>query len=210
MRRAIVWDLDGTLFDSYDVIVESIYLALQENGISMDMEQIREYAIGSSIKAMFANIIDTHGISAEQLHSTYARISAGKHLQIKRMPNTLETLEKLEQAGVENYVFTHRGKTTAPVLENLHMDKYFKEVITSQSGFARKPDPEGLVYLMEKHGLDKNTTWFVGDRSLDMECANNGGIPGILYLPPGAIDVSGGTERYIVSDLLEILNIVLE
>ena len=49
----------------------------------------------------------------------------------------------------------------------------------------------------------------MGDRSLDMDCAKNAGIPGILYMPSGAIDVSGGTERYIVNDLLEIQKIVL-
>ena len=209
MMKAVVWDLDGTLFDSYDVIVESILLTFRENGIDMDWERIHQYAIEFSIKELFSQMAKLHGVSAEDLHRAYSGISQGKYLQIKRMPHTLEILEILKRAGVEQYVFTHRGKTTIPVLENLHMDAYFQEVVTTQNSFARKPDPEGLIYLMEKYNLDKESTWYVGDRSLDMDCAKNAGIPGILYMPSGAIDVSGGTERYIVNDLLEIQKIVL-
>ncbi len=208
MKKAVIWDLDGTLFDSYDVIVESLYLALLKYGITMDLEQIRQYAIGFSIQALFANISKEYGVSAQLLHEAYSRISGSKYLQIKRMPNVFEILDKLVEAGVENYVFTHRGKTTLPVLENLRMTKYFREVVTSQNCFARKPDPEGINYLIGKYNLEETTTYYVGDRTLDMECAKNAGIPGILYLPPGAIDVSGGVECYIVKDLLEIYNIV--
>lgn len=209
MKKAVIWDLDGTLFDSYDVIVESIYLTLMNHGVAMDMEQIHQFAIKSSIKALFAEIAQTHGIFAEILHGEYSRISTGKYLQIKSMPNAIETLERLEKAGVENLVFTHRGKTTQPVLENLRMSEFFKEVVTSQNGFARKPNPDGLNYLIDKYDLDVGNTWYVGDRSLDMECAKNSGISGILYLPQGAIDVSGGAEDYVATDLLEIINIVL-
>ena len=209
MKKAVIWDLDGTLFDSYDVIVESIYLTLMNQGIAMDLEQIHQFAIRSSIKALFAKIAQTHGISSEILHGDYSRISTGKFLQIKPMPNAIEVLERLKKAGVENLVFTHRGKTTQPVLENLKMSEFFKEVVTSQNGFARKPNPEGLNYLIDKYDLDVGNTWYVGDRTLDMECAKNSGISGILYLPQGAIDVSGGAEDYVVTDLLEIINIVL-
>ena len=61
---------------------------------------------------------------------------------------------------------------------------------------------------MRKYNLDPEHTWYVGDRSLDMDCAVNAKITGILFLPPGAIDVSGGSERVIIADLLEIENII--
>ena len=208
MRKAVIWDLDGTLFDSYDVIVESIDLALKEHGILMNVEQIHHYAIAFSIKALFAKASAKYGVSPEQLSASYSRISAGKYMQIEPMKGSLEILEKLKNAGVENYVFTHRGKTTVPVLDNLKMGSYFSEVVTSQSGFARKPDPEGILYLMRKYNLDPEHTWYVGDRSLDMDCAANAKITGILFLPPGAIDVSGGSERVIIADLLEVENMI--
>ena len=88
------------------------------------------------------------------------------------------------------------------------MKAYFREILTSQSGFARKPDPEGLRYLIEKYGLDPACTFYVGDRRLDMDCAVNAGITGILYSAPGCVDISGGAEKHIIRDLLEIPPII--
>ena len=208
MNTTLIWDLDGTLFDSYDVIVESIYLVLQENGIDIPKEEIHYHAIAFSIKSLFTKISQETGISAETLQQRYSQISGSKYLQIKPMTNAIEVLEKLEGKGISNLVFTHRGKTTIPVLDNLNMTHFFGEIITSQSGFARKPDPDALKYLLKKYKLDQSTTYYVGDRSIDMDCAHNAGIPGILFLAPGCVDVSGGTETFVVHDLLEILDII--
>lgn len=208
MKKAIIWDLDGTLFDSYGVIVESIFLTFQENGIPMSLEEIRRHAINFSIKSLFAGTAGKWGVSSEELHSRYSKISSDKYLEIKPMQNAMETLLILAEQGIEHYVFTHRGKTTLPVLENLGMTGFFKEILTSQSGFARKPDPEGIMYLLKKYELDPKNTCYVGDRSLDMECAKNAGIPGVLFLPKGSIDVSGGAEIHIIHDLLEIQKII--
>lgn len=208
MKKAVIWDLDGTLLDSYGVIVESIFLTFQESGIRLSMEEIHRHAISFSIKSLFADVAGKWGLSSEQLHLRYSQISSGKYLEIKVTENAVETLRALADQGVEHYVFTHRGKTTIPVLENLQMTGFFKEILTSQSGFARKPDPEGIDYLLKKYDLDPEHTYYVGDRSLDMECAKNAGIPGILFLPESSIDVSGGAESFIVHDLSDVLNII--
>ena len=210
MGSAVIWDLDGTLLDSYDVIVESLYLAMQESGVPMGREHIRKYALGSSIKALFAAVAGEDETLLGLLKQRYSRISGGKYLQIKAMPNALQTLQRLTDMGVRNYVFTHRGQTTLPVLDNLGMTKYFLEILTSQSGFPRKPAPEAITYLLEHNDLDPAKTYYVGDRSLDMVCASNGGIAGILLRRPGALDVSDGSETYVVSDLLQVADIVIK
>ena len=208
MKKAIIWDLDGTLFDSYDVIVESICLVFQEFGIPASKDALHQYAIRVSIKALFQSAQEEYGVSAEQLQQRYTQISGSKYLDIKTMKYAIDVLRLLESRGVENYVFTHRGKTTVPVLDNLKMTHFFKEIITSQSGFPRKPDPEAIHYLIDKYGLDPSATCYVGDRRLDMECARNAGIFAVLYLPENSIDVSGGVENYTVKDLLDILDVI--
>ena len=96
------------------------------------------------------------------------------------------------------------------VLDRLGFTQYFTEIITGDSGFARKPDPEALLYLIKMYQLDPKSTYYVGDRNLDMACAKNAGICSILYRKPGDIDVANGTEDYIVSDLLDIMDIVIK
>lgn len=58
---------------------------------------------------------------------------------------------------------------------------YFTEIVTTANGFARKPDPEGVNYLVEKYQLDKASTYYVGDRTLDVDVAFNSGIQSINF-----------------------------
>lgn len=207
MKKAVIWDLDGTLFDSYDVIVESIYQTFSEYGLSCSKEEIHRHAICFSISSLFAEYSQRENMDVRLLNQRYSEISSGKYMDIKIMKHGREVLQGLKNQGVENYVFTHRGKTTIPVMDHLGLIPFFREIVTSQNGFSRKPEPEGLNYLMEKYDLDPASTYYVGDRKLDMECAKNAGIPGILYMPEGSFAVSGA-ESYRIQDLIEVLQII--
>ena len=210
MGVSVIWDLDGTLFDSYPVIVESIYETFREIGMQLSREQIKERAIRYSSNDLFYEVADERGVAAEALFERYRQISRGKYTEITPMNGALEILTALQQAGASQFVYTHRGKTTIPVLDQLQMTPYFTQVLTSESGFARKPDPEALFYLIKTYQLDPMSTYYVGDRNLDMACAKNAGISAILYRKPGDIDVANGTEDYIISDLLDIGNILIK
>ena len=208
MEKTVIWDLDGTLLDSYDVIVESIQLVFKENNIVLSLDEIRNYALQFSIKSLFQMVSEKHDVPIDVLNQRYKEISGGKYLQIKTMPNALEILEQLRLRGVKHHVFTHRGKTTIPVLEHLRMREYFGEILTSQSGFARKPNPEALDYLIRKYECDPINTFYVGDRSLDIECAVNAGIKGVLYAPKNSVVSPCAAADFVVEDLLDILDII--
>lgn len=62
------------------------------------------------------------------------------------------------------------------------MESYFTEILTSQSGFERKPSPEAANYLLDKYQLDFEKTYYIGDRTLDVEFAQNSGIQSINFL----------------------------
>lgn len=208
MKKAVIWDLDGTLLNSYHVIVESISQTFAERGINIPKEEIHRYTIEFSTKSLFCQTACRYGLDSDLLQQHYRQISAEKYKDIILMEQALDVLAALENMGVEHYVFTHRGRTTIPVLDHLGITGYFREILTSQSGFARKPDPEAICYLIDKFGLDPVTTWYIGDRAIDMACAKNAGISAILYQPEGSFDVSGGGEDYVVNHLIEIADIV--
>ena len=62
------------------------------------------------------------------------------------------------------------------------MESFFTEILTSQSGFSRKPSPEAATYLIDKYELDSRNTYYIGDRILDVEFAQNSGIQSINFL----------------------------
>ena len=205
MGKAVIWDLDGTLLDSYGVIVESLRLTMLEYEITVDYDEIWQHTILHSVSSFLKLMSTEFRLPLEALKQRYSQISGSKYKDIVCMNNARNVLQKLQESGAEHYVFTHRGKTTIPVLNHLGLTGFFREIITSQSGFSRKPAPDAIDYLLAKYGLTKNNTYYVGDRSLDMQCAKNAGIHGILFLNKNAPGKVTGDETFVVHDLMEIL-----
>lgn len=204
---AFIWDLDGTLLDSYKVIVDSLYETYREFGLELSKPEIHQHSIRYSVSSFLALMEEKKGIPARDAQQRYSRISDGKKLEITLMPHAKEILQELSDRGAQNFVYTHRGVTTMPVLEHLGIAGCFREILTSVSGFARKPSGEAVRYLMEKYSLDPERTFYVGDRSLDMECAKDAFARGILFLDPNGVGEPTGAEDFVVHDLMEIAEI---
>ncbi len=203
-KPTLIWDLDGTLLDSYGVIVPSLYQVYKEVGVELDQDEIFKESITFSVGYMIKRLEEETGISFEKLKHRYSEISGAKLKNIKLVPHALETLDYCEQEGIHLFVITHRGVTTESVLINTGIITYFDEIITSMNSFPRKPDPTSALYLIDKYGLDKNNTYYVGDRTLDVEFAVNAGIKSILYLPDINPTIPTGKETYIIEDLFDI------
>ena len=209
MKPTFIWDLDGTLFDSYDVIVDSLCDVYKEKlNIDLDKEEVRQEAIRYSVGHFLARMEKETGVLFKELKERYSAISGERKLNIKPMKHSIELLDYLKERGIHSYVFTHRGTSTEPVLRNINMYDYFDEIITSVQPFKRKPSPDAINYLVEKYHLDKEHTYYVGDRSMDMECAKSAGIKGIMYLPKDGYGLKTGKEDYIIEDLLDIKDII--
>ena len=208
MKQAIIWDLDGTLLDSYGVIVNSLYQIYLEKGVDIDKREILYDCINESVSAFIKKMEMKFGIPFDDLKDRYSYISGQERLNIKLMGHAKEILEYLQSIDVDNYVFTHRDKTTESVLKNLGIFDYFKEIVSSLNAFKRKPDPDGLNYLINKYHLNKEETYYVGDRPMDIVCASNAHIKSIMFIPKDGVAIPTGQETYIVSDLLKIKDIV--
>lgn len=204
----LIWDLDGTLLDSYGVIVAGLHGALAEQGVDGDPQEILRCVTRFSIGKWFTDVCAAYGLSREKLRDRYLELSEGRYRDITLMPHAVEILERAAKAGLSHFVFTHRGETTGPVLDHLGILPYFTEIITALDGFPHKPSPEGALYLVDKYRMDKDRTWFIGDRSVDIDCARNAGIRSILYRPKGSWVEATGREDGVVADLLEIEKVI--
>lgn len=203
-KPSLIWDMDGTLVDSYPAIVANLAAACRECGVAVTKEEIRREILTHSAVHFLINLEKKTGVPAQRIGDCYSAIARQNSDRVLPMEHAAETLEALRNAGVANYVFTHRGASAAGILKGAGLDGYFTEIVTAEAGFRRKPDPEGIDYLVRKYGLDRSLTCYVGDRSLDIECACNAGIKSILYLPRDAVAVPTGRETLVVRDLLRI------
>ena len=201
---AYIWDLDGTLLDSYGVITAAAVKAAAEAGVDDPEDYVLKTVKQGSLTVYLKDVSGRCGKPAETLAERYRFHTHQMDDRIGLIDGAKETLERLRRAGAVHFVYTHRGGSSGPILRRLGILDCFREVVTSAYGFSPKPSGDGVRYLLEKYGLDPGRTWYVGDRQLDVFCAKDAGVKALLYLPPGACVAATGREDRIVRDLGEI------
>ena len=181
-RTAFIWDLDGTLLDSYEAILSGIEETFGQFSIPYDKESVREFILKYSVQDLLEQVAEERNLDAEVLNQVRAQSLAEKNAQVVLMPGAREVLTWADEAGILQFVYTHKGDNAFTILRNLGLECYFTEILTNQSGFARKPSPEVATHLLDKYELDPRTTYYIGDRTLDVEFAQNSGIQSINFL----------------------------
>ena len=186
-KRAFIWDLDGTLLDSYEAILAGLEETFSQFKIPYDKEKVRSYILKYSVQDLLQEVAEERGLDLAELNQVRAQSLAEKNAQVVLMPGAREVLAWTYKAGIQQFVYTHKGENAFAILGDLDLLQYFTEILTNQSGFARKPNPEAAVYLLEKYDLDPEETYYIGDRTLDIEFAQNSGIQSINFLESSAV-----------------------
>ena len=185
-EAAFIWDLDGTLLDSYEAILAGIEETYRQFSLPYNKKEVRAFILKYSVQDLLVQVAEERGLDADRLNQVRAQSLAEKNAQVILMPGAREVLAWASQQGIQQFVYTHKGDNALTILRDLGLDVYFTEILTSQSGFARKPSPEAAIYLLDKYGLNPQQTYYIGDRTLDIEFAQNSGIQSINFLASSA------------------------
>ena len=181
-KTAFIWDLDGTLLDSYEAILSGIEETFAQFSVPYDKEKVREFILRYSVQDLLEQVAEERNLDKEVLNQVRAQSLAEKNAQVVLMPGAREVLAWADEAGILQFVYTHKGDNAFTILRDLGLECYFTEILTNQSGFARKPSPEAGLYLLDKYQLDPDNTYYIGDRTLDVEFAQNSGLQSINFL----------------------------
>ena len=181
-KTAFIWDLDGTLLDSYEAILSGIEETFGQFSIPYDKESVREFILKYSVQDLLEQVAEERNLDAEVLNQVRAQSLAEKNAQVVLMAGAREVLAWADEAGILQFVYTHKGDNAFTILRDLGLEWYFTEILTNQSGFARKPSSEAATYLLDKYQLDPDDTYYIGDRTLDVKFAQNSGIQSINFL----------------------------
>lgn len=181
-KTAFIWDLDGTLLDSYEAILSGIEETFGQFSIPYDKEQVREFILKYSVQDLLVRVAEDRNLDVEVLNQVRAQSLAEKNAQVVLMSGARDVLAWAEESGIQQFVYTHKGDNALTILRDLGLESYFMEILTSQSGFARKPSLEAAIYLLDKYQLNPDNTYYIGDRTLDVEFAQNSGIQSLNFL----------------------------
>ena len=186
-ETAFIWDLDGTLLDSYEAILAGIEETYRQFSLPYNKKEVRAFILKYSVQDLLEQVAKDRGLDVGLLNQVRAQSLAEKNAQVILMPGAREVLAWADKQGIQQFVYTHKGDNAFTILRDLGLDSYFTEILTSQSGFARKPNPEATTYLINKYHLNPEHTYYIGDRTLDIEFAQNSGIQSINFLESSAV-----------------------
>lgn len=204
MYKHIIWDFDGTLFDTYPVITEVLSETFYHYGIEEPIEEINRLA-KISMKFTIQHYKNKYNIGDNFFEEYKRRVKEEELLRAKPYEGIMELCEMVTAQGGYNYLFTHRGSSAYILLEKYGLIKYFRECITSKEGFARKPSPDGILYLIEKYEIDKREAIMIGDRELDILSGKNSGIASCYFNQDSLYDV---VSDYYVSSIEQLKTIL--
>lgn len=162
----ILWDFDGTLFDTYPALVEG-FVTLSQRDLDRD-EVLRWLKVDSKTAFKHFGIVEARRAEYKALDIQYSKES-------KPFEHLIEVLEAVEN----NIIVTHRDRESADyLLEKFGLTKYFTEIVSvEEQGFNRKPHPSSYEFVLKKYDIDL----VIGDRELDLLPARQLGIKTLAF-----------------------------
>lgn len=173
-----IWDLDGTLIDSYEVFLEALSESFANFNLPFDRETVYNFIKGQSVNAL----LKEQPVPFQEIKEDFTTNSTAKNDKVKLMVGAKAVLDWTQKKNIQNFIYTHKEKNAYDLLNQLEISPYFLEIVTSENGFKRKPHPEAINYLLEKYKLKPEETYYIGDRILDIEASHNSGIQSINFL----------------------------
>lgn len=192
MVKAVIWDFDGTLYDTYPGMITAFMAALEEAHLTADEGQVHLSAKKGSLKELFdtfASLMVTvpYPMAKRQLQTTYHKREAELNAHPQPYPGAKEVLAAVKEAGAINLLWTHRDDSAWDILADAGIRDLFAGGTTASMTFKRKPDPESVLYLLDKFDLSPQDVLVVGDRRIDGDAAHAAGCQS-LYLDVDELD----------------------
>jgi phosphoglycolate phosphatase-like HAD superfamily hydrolase len=187
--RNIIWDVDGTLFDTYPAIAGAFKAALNDLGHDAALDRIAELA-RESLGHCATTLAAECQVDLARFETAFARQyeAAGPDAQ-PPFPGAERICGHVCRIGGQNLIVTHRGPNgTAELLSASGLAAFFSGSITHADGYPRKPDPAAFNAIIERHGLNRDETLAIGDRDIDIQAGQAAGVFTCLFGSTGAAD----------------------
>jgi len=185
--RAVLFDFDGTLADSYAAITASVNYVLEHHGRPAMTEQTVRTLVGHGLKQLMDTILP--GIDpdvAARLYREHHPTVMKSHTKL--LPGVADGLAALKEAGVKLGVCSNKPSYfTRALLGMLGIDQYFDAVYGPDDAGAAKPDPAMVLQALAKLGVPKEEALYVGDMEVDIETGRRAGVE-TWVMPTGSND----------------------
>lgn len=180
MLDTIIFDLDGTLLDTLNDLANSVNYALRSHNLQeRSIKDIRRF-LGNGIRYLMTNAVDNAltGDDFEVVFQTFRTHYVAHCLDTTQpYPGIMHLLETLKSKQIKMAIVSNK---LDPAVQEL-AERFFKGYIGSAVGESktvrRKPNPDAVIKAMHDLGATADHTIYVGDSEVDLETAQNAGLP---------------------------------
>jgi len=181
MKKAVIFDLDGTLSDSIHSIKYCCDWAVEPYGYGPFSEEQYKYFVGDGaanlVKRALAAGGDKDGIHFEEAFARYREIFRENCMyQVVPYDGIRELLGALKERGIKIAVLSNKPHPeTINVIEALFGKGYFDCIQGQKENVAIKPSPEGVFQILRQLSMEPEDILYLGDTSTDMKTGKSAG-----------------------------------
>jgi len=177
MKPIILFDLDGTLIDSTEAILESFHHSLNVLQHDSDVEdEVIKGLIGYPLEMMFSGVGCEEELLDEYVcvYKEYYRVISCQKTVL--LPNAVQAIEEAAAFARLGIVTTKTGRYSRELMEHFGVMEYFEVLIGREDVENPKPHPEPIYKALEAMGRVDEEVWMIGDTRLDIEASQSAGI----------------------------------
>ena len=193
MFRNIIWDVDGTLFDTYPAIARAFQVALNDLGKDASLEWIEGLA-RTSLSYCVTTLASQCQLNEKDIGQAFEEhYDRTPPEEQPPFPGVITICKYICTLGGMNVIITHREhKSTNELLTANKMTHYFAACLARDDGYPKKPHPAAFEAMIKTHNLQREETMAIGDRDIDVLAGQAAGIFTCLF---------GLKEDRVVADL---------
>lgn len=209
MIKAVMFDLDGTLADTNELIFQSFRHTFRTHGIDhISDEEIYSFFGEPLLTTMKRYAPDR----AEQLTATYHAFNVLHHDEmIRHFPLVRETLGQLSDMGlVLGIVTSKRGVVAQKSLDALELSGYFKAIVTPELTERHKPEPDPVLCGAKLLGVAPEQAIMVGDSPYDLLAGRAAGCLtcGVEYTKLDINILHHASPDFMIAEVPQLISII--
>ncbi len=173
--KAFIFDLDGTVVDTIDLIRDSFRHASRAVLGEQLPDEVLMANVGQPLKTQMRLLSPAR---AEEMYNAYREFNHARHDQlIRSFPGIESVLEELKRRGAQLAIVTSKSRDTVNMaFRTIQVEHFFETVVATDDTEFHKPHPQPIMLAMRRLDADAGESVYIGDSPFDIEAGQAAGI----------------------------------